>query len=262
MFMQAGSAGELGRRHGLEQVGFWRKILEHPDLRRVLARTGHGQVLAAQPLDVPVMLVHSLWDQEDIYGAPAVYKALEPKDTANDKVFLVLGPVAPRAGDRRRQHARRAEVRQRHRAATSAGDPAAVSRPYLKDGAPKADVPPVDRVRDRHERVAASDRVAVRLRERLRRSADAAVPARRAQRWLRRAATRATRAFDEYVSDPAKPVPFRARPIQPVGYDNGLTWPQWLVDDQREASGRPDVLAFTSDVLTAPVKISGSRSPI
>ena len=64
-------------------------------------------------------------------------------------------------------------------------------------------------------------------------------------------------AFDEYVSDPAKPVPFRARPIQPVGYDNGLTWPHWLVDDQREASGRPDVLAFVSDVLTAPVKISG-----
>jgi hypothetical protein len=60
------------------------------------------------------------------------------------------------------------------------------------------------------------------------------------------------------VSDPAKPVPFRARPIQPVGYyDTGLTWPQWLVDDQREASGRPDVVSFVSDVLTAPVKISG-----
>jgi len=38
------------------------------------------------------MLVHSLWDQEDIYGAMAVYKALKPKDTSNDKVFLVLGP--------------------------------------------------------------------------------------------------------------------------------------------------------------------------
>jgi len=41
---------------------------------------------------VPVMLVHGLWDQEDIYGAVAVYKAIEPKDTANDKVFLVMGP--------------------------------------------------------------------------------------------------------------------------------------------------------------------------
>ena len=52
-------------------------------------------------------------------------------------------------------------------------------------------------------------------------------------------------------------MPYRARPIQPVGYGGELTWPQWLVDDQREASGRPDVLAFTSDVLTEPVKISG-----
>jgi hypothetical protein len=44
-----------------------------------------------------------------------------------------------------------------------------------------------------------------------------------------------------------------------VGYEieKGLTWPLWLVDDQREASGRPDVLAFVSDVLTEPVKISG-----
>ena len=50
------------------------------------------KLLAAQPLKVPVMLVHSLWDQEDIYGAIAVYKAIKPKDTNNDKVFLVMGP--------------------------------------------------------------------------------------------------------------------------------------------------------------------------
>jgi putative CocE/NonD family hydrolase len=63
--------------------------------------------------------------------------------------------------------------------------------------------------------------------------------------------------FEEYISDPAKPVPFRARPIQPMGYGEGNTWSQWLVDDQREASGRPDVLAFVSDTLTTPLKIIG-----
>jgi putative CocE/NonD family hydrolase len=53
-------------------------------------------------------------------------------------------------------------------------------------------------------------------------------------------------------------VPFRARPIQPLGpAAKGYTWRQWLVDDQREASGRTDVLTFVSEVLTAPVKISG-----
>ncbi len=48
-------------------------------------------------------------------------------------------------------------------------------------------------------------------------------------------------------------MPFRARPI----VEEGAGWARWLVDDQREASGRPDVLVFVSDVLTAPVKISG-----
>src|SRR5262249_21131224 len=50
------------------------------------------RVLALQPLKVPVMLVGGLWDQEDIYGAVAVYKAIKPKDTSNDKVYMVLGP--------------------------------------------------------------------------------------------------------------------------------------------------------------------------
>ena len=36
-----------------------------------------------------------------------------------------------------------------------------------------------------------------------------------------------------------------------------MTWSQWLVDDQRHADSRPDVLTFTSDTLTAPVKITG-----
>jgi putative CocE/NonD family hydrolase len=58
-------------------------------------------------------------------------------------------------------------------------------------------------------------------------------------------------AFEEYISDPAKPVPYRARPI------DSTSWSRWLVDDQREASGRPDVVAFVSETLNAPVKISG-----
>ncbi|MEP6922724.1 MAG: CocE/NonD family hydrolase, partial [bacterium] len=60
--------------------------------------------------------------------------------------------------------------------------------------------------------------------------------------------------YEEYVSDPAKPVPYRSRPNQPAG---GAYWARWLVDDQREASGRQDVLAFVSEPLTAPMKISG-----
>jgi len=256
MFMQAGSAGELGRRHGLEQVGFWRKILEHPSYDAFWRDQAVDKVLAALPLKVPVMLVHSLWDQEDIYGAPAVYKAIEPKDTGNDKVFLVLGPW---------HHGQEIADGSALGAIRFGSDTAAwfrreVLRPfldqYLKDGAPKADTAPVTAFEtgtNTWRRLPAwpagcATGCAVRptplhLAAGLRLTFD---PPKAGDA-----------AYDEYVSDPAKPVPFRARPIQPVGYGVGATWSQWLVDDQREASGRPDVLAFTSDVLTAPVKISG-----
>jgi hypothetical protein len=51
-------------------------------------------------------------------------------------------------------------------------------------------------------------------------------------------------------------VPYRARPHLST-YAADSTWRRWLVDDQREASGRPDVVSFTTDGLTKAVKISG-----
>src|SRR5271157_1420174 len=258
MYMQAGSAGELGRRRGLEQVGFWRKILEHPSYDSFWQDQAMDRVLADQPLKVPVMLVDSLWDQEDIYGAIAVYKAIKPKDTGNDKVFLVLGPW---------HHGQEIDDGSTLGALSFGSDTALyfrreVLRPfldqYLKDGAPKADVAPVT-----------AFETGTNTWRRL-----PAWPAgcaggcsiRSTPLYLNAglkvsfAAPKAgDRPFEEYASDPAKPVPFRARPIRPIGYDEskGLTWPEWLVDDQREASGRPDVVAFASDTLSAPVKISG-----
>ena len=77
---------------GLEQTGFWRKILAHPSYDAFWQDQAMDKVLAAQPLKVPTMLVHSLWDAEDIYGAMAVYRAIKPKDVNNDMVFLAIGP--------------------------------------------------------------------------------------------------------------------------------------------------------------------------
>ena len=57
-------------------------------------------------------------------------------------------------------------------------------------------------------------------------------------------------AYDEYVSDPAKPVPFQNR----IGI--GMNY-EYMVDDQRFAATRPDVLVYQTDVLTEDVTISG-----
>jgi putative CocE/NonD family hydrolase len=255
MFMQAGSAGELGRRHGLEQLGFWKKILDHPSYDAFWREQAMDRILAAQPLKVPVMLVHSLWDQEDIYGAPAVYKLLEPKDLANDKVFLVMGPW---------HHGQSILEGSQLGALRFDSDTALyfrrnILRPfldqYLKDGAPKADIAPVSAFE--------TGTNAWRRLPSWPAGCDTgcATPATplylNAGLKLSFAAPKASdAAFEEYVSDPAKPVPYRARPHLST-YAPGSTWRQWLVDDQREASGRPDVVSFTTDVLTAPVQISG-----
>jgi putative CocE/NonD family hydrolase len=258
LYMRAGSAGELARQHGLEQLGFWKKILAHPAYDAFWSDQAMDKVLAAQPLKVPVLLVHSLWDQEDIYGAVAVYKALKPLDTGNDKVFMALGPW---------HHGQEIEDAASLGAIRFGSDTGTwfrqnVLRPfldhYLKDDAPAANVAPVtafETGRNRWQTLPAWP-VAPAMKPlylqhgfKLSFSAN---PANSAS-----PANPANSAFDEYISDPAKPVPFRARPSQPVGYDNSLTWPQWLVDDQREASGRTDVLAYTSGVLTEPVHITG-----
>src|SRR2546421_11982358 len=92
LFLQAGSAGELGRSHGMQQIGFWNKIVAHPDYDAFWSDQAVDKLLATQPLKVPVMLVHSLWDAEDSYGAIAVYKAIKPRDVNGSMVKLVLGP--------------------------------------------------------------------------------------------------------------------------------------------------------------------------
>src|SRR5215217_174684 len=223
MFMQAGSAGELGRRRGLEQVGFWRKILEHPNYDAYWRDQAVDKILATQPLKVPVMLVHSLWDQEDIYGDIAVYRAIEPKDTNNDKVFLVLGPW--HHGQEIRDGSSLGAIK--FDSDTAMTFRKEILRPfldqYLKDGAPKANIPPVVAFETgtntwrklpswpagcasgcRLEPTRLSFAAGLKL--------DLATP------------TAADNSFDEYVSDPAKPVTYRARPIQPSGAG---TWAQW-----------------------------------
>ncbi len=64
-------------------------------------------------------------------------------------------------------------------------------------------------------------------------------------------------AFDAYVSDPAKPVPYRPRPILP-SFMPPSTWSRWLMDDQRFLNGRNDVLSWQTPPLTEDVAIAGA----
>jgi uncharacterized protein len=261
-FMDSVSAGELGRQRGLEQVGFWRKLLEHPAYDSWWQEQAMDKILAREPLKVPMMLVAGLWDQEDIYGAPAVYKAVKPKDTGNDKVFLVIGPwyhgqeggdgsvLGPlKFGSDTGLYFRREIL-------------LPFLAQYLKNGAPKADIAPVTAFETGTNKwlrlsswpsgcPSGCSIKPTPLYLGPGRKLNLPGIVRNAQAGV------AGTGYEEYVSDPARPVPFVSRPVHTNDEEGGATWRKWLVTDQRESSGRPDVLTYTSDVLTAPVKISG-----
>jgi len=255
-YLRAGSAGNLGRMRGLEQSGFWNKVVAHPAYDAFWQLQAMDKVLAQQPVTVPTLLVHSLWDAEDIYGAIAVWKAIKPHDAAHN-VFLSLGPWSHGGaiGDGSTLGALK------FGSDTALAWRQQVLKPflarYLKGDASVPAIPTVTAFETgtnqwRHldawpsgcKTGCAIEPAVLRLAA--------------GQKAVLNGAADA-KGHDEYVSDPAKPVPFRQRPIPPYGYDEakGQTWPRWLADDQREASGRTDVVSFVSDVLTAPVKISG-----
>jgi uncharacterized protein len=255
LFLQAGSAGELGRSHGMQQIGFWNKIVAHPAYDAFWSDQAVDRLLANQPLKVSVMLVHSLWDAEDSYGAIAVYQAIKPKDVNGDMVKLVLGPWYH--GQAIDEGSSLGNLR--FGSDSSAWFREHVLRPflaqYLKDGAPPANVATVTAFETGTNEWRRFDRWPLSCQS------GCAHPTKplylQPGNKLGFQAPAGGEAFTEYVSDPAHPVPFRARPIQQIGYATGQTWQQWLTDDQREASGRTDVLTFTSAVLTQPLKISG-----
>jgi putative CocE/NonD family hydrolase len=253
LFLDGGSAGAIARNYGMEQLGFWKKVIAHPAYDSFWSNQAVDKILAKEPVTVPTMLVASLWDQEDIYGALAVYRAIKPKDTNNDKVFLVLGPWfhGQEVGDGSSLGAVRFGTD------TGLYFRQNILRPflarYLKNDPPATTTAPVNAFEtgtNRWEQLAswpagcATGCTIDKSKLYLQSSAK-----------LGFTAPADANGYDEYVSDPAKPVPYRGRPAGPM---SGKGWQHWLTGDQRDASGRPDVLVYETDVLREPLKISGA----
>ena len=254
--LEAGSAGGLADSRGEDQLGFYRKLTQHTSYDSFWQDQAVDKLLAAQPITVPTMLVHSLWDQEDIYGALAVYAALHARAESRGKLFLAMGPW---------HHGQEIDADSMLGEIGFGGDQGLwfrqhVLRPfldhYLKDDAPPMDVPPVSAFESGTNRW-------LRLQS-WPQGCESACPITPVAMHLLPGAKLSPdtpadpNAATAYVSDPAKPVPFIQRPIHLLADDEGDSWRNWLASDQREASTRPDVLTFTTDRLTKPIKIAGA----
>jgi uncharacterized protein len=253
-YRRAGSAGAFAKAAGLDQLPWWRKISEHPAYDLFWSAQALDKTMAAQPITVPTMWIQGLWDQEDMWGAIHSYLAMEPTDTGNNRNFLVMGPwrhsgvnydgssLGPLRWDGDTAFQFRRDVLK------------PFFDQYLKNGAPKADTPPVliyntgenhwDRLKTwpmACESGCAASMTPLYL------AADFGLT------FTPPASSDA--GYDEYVSDPAKPVPYIPRPAR---FADGESWRQWLVSDQRSVADRTDVLTYVTPVLTAPVRISGA----
>ncbi|MFT3907743.1 MAG: CocE/NonD family hydrolase [Steroidobacteraceae bacterium] len=243
-FLLAGSAGDYARRLGLENIPFTQKLMQNPAYSDFWSLQAVDKLMAARPLTVPTMLIVGQWDQEDSYGAPAVYKALEPKDTNNDLLTLVIGPW---------RHSGVNHYGYGLGALSFTGDTANEFRvKYLKPfldhhlkGAPDPKTPPVLTYATGTNRWEISEKWPMGTN----------TPLYLGGKFNASFTAPASAGHDSYVSDPAKPVPFLPRPVD---MDDALQWKPWLVHDQRFVSDRTDVLVYQSEALEQPVHIMGA----
>ena len=242
-YLEAGSAMDYAAAYGLLDLPVVRKVLEHPSYDAWWQGQALDKLLAERKLTVPTMLVVGQWDQEDSYGAPAVYRALEKQDAANDMLSLVIGPW------------RHSQVNYEARELGPLkweGDTGLQFRTrwmkpfldcHLKTNAPACDTPPVLTYATGDQRWEVSREWPAGTLTPLYLDKGFGLS------WAKPGA-----GSDSYVSDPAKPVPFLPRPIHMQGDE----WRTWLVQDQRFVDGRTDVLSYSTGVLDKPVHIMGA----
>jgi hypothetical protein len=253
-YLRAGSAGAMAESRGLEQLGFWRAIAAHPAYDSFWQDQAVDKLLAKEPLQVPMLIVDGLFDQEDIYGGPALYKALAPKDPDGKFVHLVLGPW--NHGQGRREGRGIGEIQ--FEGDTATWFRRTVMQPFLDHYLKDAPTPETPRVlvyetgADQWHRYDAWPR-----------SCAEGCPDQARNLYLLAGGrlgfeqpAASSIEFDEYVSDPAKPVPYRQRPTLSSSAADS-TWGEWLVDDQRHAASRPDVLVYETEPLDEPLRVAG-----
>jgi putative CocE/NonD family hydrolase len=221
---------------------FWQQLKEHPNYDTFWQSRGIVQHM--KDIKPAVMIVGGLFDAEDLYGPLSTYKAIE-KNSSNYNT-LVMGPWSH--GDWARTRERQAvgnvyfgdnisetyqkevETKFFHHFLKGSGD--------ANSGLPEAHI------------FDTGKKVWRNFTEWPPKEAETKSYSMTRQGALAEFATREF-SFREFVSDPAKPVPY-TEDIKVV-----FTPRKYMSDDQRFAARRPDVLVYETDVLDADLTMVG-----
>ena len=250
-YLKLGPLSNVNEKYFNDSIPTWNDYVAHPDYDDFWKR--QTMIPQIDAVKVPTLNVAGWWDPEDFYGPIRIYEAFEEHDT-EDMNYLVSGPwkhggwisqsgekLGPISFDSNTSKHYRDEIQ------------APWFAFHLKDKG-RFDFPEAQTFE------AGSNQW---------RSWDA---------WPPKNATTATElyfgdngtltfdrpktngngALDNFISDPASPVPYRHRPIQATYFPAGTSeWSEWLVEDQRFVDGRPDVLSWESEALTEDLTIAG-----
>jgi len=248
-FLNLGPLSNVNRLYFHDKIPTWNNYMQHPDYDDFWK--SQSTLFYANVARIPILHVGGVWDQEDLFGPQLMYAKMEETDKNNYNYFC-LGPWnhgmwtnadATSIGAYRMGSNTSAYFQQEIQKKwfdywlKGKGDgrfPEAITFQTGNNRWQTFDSwPPSNAVKR-----------ALYLREGGKVSFD-------------RPDAQDARAYDEYVSDPKKPVPYRSRPIETT-YGPGSRWDTWLVEDQRFVEGRPDVLTWKSEVLTEDLTVTGT----
>ena len=248
-FLERGSFAEDVRRSGSETLPTWKLFLDHPAYDEVWS--SRGVELSLDAITVPTLTVGGYFDQEDMYGPQIEYSNLAPYDKSHQS-FLVLGPWSHGSWALSARHLGNLEFNAATGNEFRAQIEAKFFAHYLKDEpgfSPSgfdlknsasfqtgsntwkfySQFPPLE---------SHSTRLHLQSGGKL--------------SW----SESNIQAKTIYVSDPANPVPYRHRPIQPT-YGEGSQWSNWLTEDQRFVTDRKDVAVWRLPTLKNDLVVTG-----
>jgi uncharacterized protein len=250
-FLDAGTAGNWAELNGLKQIPWWNRLSAHPAYDALWQLQALDKLVVEKPASVPTLWLQGLWDQEDMYGAVHTWEALKAAGHATNN-HLVMGPWFHSQVNRSAETLGPLKWK---------GDTAAEFRrdtlipffnTYLKDRKPAEALAPVliyNPAENRWDTFADWPGVDERHLTPMYLGAKFSLG------FAKPEGGEDSSGEDNYVSDPAKPVPYLAPPIEAGGGDR---WRTWLVQDQRAAGTRTDVLSYETPVLDHAVRVEGA----
>jgi len=243
-FLERGSFAADVKKSGARKLPTWKLFLQHPAYDSVWSARGVESSL--NTVAVPTLTVGGYYDQEDLWGPQEEYAKLEAHDDLRQN-FLVLGPWRHGSWSSSARHLGNLtytepigkEYRERIEAKFFGH--------YLK-GEPgfnledSASFQTGSNQWKSYSHFPPKDSKLIRLYI----HGDGSLG------WNAVTAEEKT----SYLSDPANPVPYRHRPIQPT-YSEGSQWYNWMIEDQRFVADRKDVALWRLPVLDHDLVLTG-----